>query len=415
VKLLWPLLFLASAACVPPAGEDVQPQPAVATQEAAGPAISGQAVAEQNAAFGVELYKQLSGAPGNLFVSPISIAGAFGPAAAGAQGETRSAIDAAMRFGSGAGLHPALGGLLRDLEGPREGATLSIANALWVKQGFALKPEFARIGREDYAARVEEVDFERAPAAAAKRINSWVSEETKGRIKDLISADSLDGYTRLVITNAVYFLADWQTPFNAGATRTEPFFGPAGETRQVPLMRRRNHFRYFETSAFQAIDLPYKDERLSMSVFLPRARGGLGGFETQLSAERLKDWLGQLDREQPREVILFLPKLKIEEKYDLIPPLRTMGMGIAFTDKANFRGIAEEDMLISQVLHKTFLRIDEKGTEAAAATGIEIQTTSAPISEPPTFRADHPFFLVIRDKTSGAILFMGRIVAPGPV
>lgn len=393
--------------------------PAAATiaeqkQAAQPPRIASQTVAQGNAAFGVELYKRLSKQDGNVFISPISVAGAFGPVAAGAQGETRTAIDQTMRFPAGPALHPALGRMLKELERKREGVTLSIANALWVKKEFALKPAFRSIARESYDAEVEAVDFERAPKAAETRINGWVAEETRGRIKGIVSADNFDRYTRLVITNAVYFLGDWATPFPVSQTKEQPFYGPRGATRQIPLMHDRETVRFFETDSFQAIDLPYRDPALSMSLFLPKARDGLSDFEGQLSEEALREWLGKLDQASPRTVLIHLPKLKIEETYDLLPPLGEMGMGIAFTEGANLRGIADEPLMVSRVTQKTFLRMDEKGTEAVAVTGIEVVATGLRIEKPPVFRADHPFFLVIREKTSGAILFMGRIVAPKP-
>lgn len=408
------LAALLAAACAAPApAPETEPAAAAAAADTSGAPQTQREVAAGNAAFGVDLYKRLAAEPGNVFVSPISIAGAFGPVAAGAEGETLAAVRGAMRFGSGPGLHPALGGLLRGLEREREGATLSIANALWAMEGFEMKPAFGRIGREDYGAAVETLDFRRSEESA-KRINDWVKTETRGRIPSLIEPSSLDEMTRLVITNAVYFLGDWARPFNPSATRPEPFHSPGG-ARQVPLMYRPGDYRYFETDGFQAVDLPYKDESLSMSVFLPRARNGMAAFEAGLDDARLREWLARLDAESPREVRLRLPRLKVEESYQLVAPLRAMGMGIAFTpNQANFRGIADADLFISQVVHKTFLRIDETGTEAAAATGVEIQATSAPAVPPVEFRADRPFFLVIREKGSGAILFMGRVEAPDP-
>jgi serine protease inhibitor len=404
------LSVLFAISCAP--AEQRTPEPTVETESPAAAPAAAAGVAEGNGDFGVTLYRQLAGEPGNLFVSPVSIAGAFGPVAAGARGETLAAIERAMRFPAGAGLHPALGGLLRDLEREREGATLSVANALWVMEGFPLKPEFARIGQQDYGAAIEHLDFRRGAQAAA-RINGWVKEETRGRIPTLIDPGSLDGDTALVVTNAVYFLGDWTTPFNASNTREQPFHLPGGATKPIPLMYRKTGFRYFETGSFQAVDLPYKDERLAMSVFLPKAREGLPALEAELTGARLREWLGRLDRETPREVRLHLPKLRIEEDYQLVGPLAAMGMGIAFDpNRADFRAIADADLFISQVVHKTFLRIDEKGTEAAAATGVEVEVVSAPIEPPVVFRADHPFFLVIRDKPSGAILFLGRIVSP---
>lgn len=161
----------------------------------------------------------------------------------------------------------------------------------------------------------------------------------------------------------------------------------------------------------QAIDLPYRGDRLSMTVILPRTRGGLSDVEAQLSAN-LAGWLIALDEEEPRRVLLYLPKTETALSYDLIPQLTMLGMGIAFADGADFRGIADAPLAIGQVVHKTFLRIDEKGTEAAAATGIAVEPTSAPVTPPPTFRADHPFLFLIRDKETGAILFLGRINRP---
>lgn len=415
MKAIVAFALLLAAACAAPV-----PPGATASGGASGPEASSTApvttaaVARGNADFGVALYKSLAEEPGNVFLSPISIAGAFGPVSAGARQETLAEIARALRLpaGGGAGLHPALGGLLRDLEREREGARLSIANALWVQQGFSLKAPFETIARDAYDARVELLDFERSEEAAA-RINNWVKDETRGRIPNLIAPDSLNGDTALVVTNAVYFLGDWTTPFNASNTRDEPFYLQGGGVRQVPLMYRKDRFRYLETGTFQAIDLPYKDERLSMSLFLPKRRDGLAGFEAELSDAELRGWLERLDAAQPREVRLHLPKLKIEQNYDLVPPLRALGIKIAFTrNRADFRGIAEANLFISQVIHKTFLRVDEKGTEAAAATGIEIEITGAPAVPPIVFRADHPFFFVIREKTSGAILFLGRITAP---
>lgn len=413
-ECLWTLALVLLSACSPavPAAE-TPPAPPVVT--AGDPAISS-SVAAGNAAFGVALYQLLAREPGNVFVSPVSLAGAFGPVVAGAQGDTRAAIAATLQFpgGGGASLHPALGGLLRDLERADEGATLSIANALWVAKDFSLKPDFGSVARDAYDAKVDTLDFARAPGPSADRINAWVKEETRGRITKLIAADTLDEYTALIVTNAVYFLGDWAVPFNASNTVAQPFHLAGGATRAVPLMYRKGGYRYFETDDFQAIDLPYKDARLSMSILLPRAPGGLPALEAEVSAAKLGEWLGRLDREQPREVRLHLPKLKIEEDYQLVEPLRALGMGIAFTDKADFRGIADADLAIGQVVHKSFLRIDEKGTEAAAATGVEIEVTSAPRIQPPVFRADRPFFLVIREKPSGALLFLGRIASPGP-
>lgn len=403
-----------AAGCSPPAEQERTGKAEVEPAQPPAPinpAFVG-SIAEGNRAFGLGLYQQLATRPGNLFISPISIAGAFGPVVAGAEGETRSVIARALRFPDDGGvtLHPQLGGLLRGLERDGNGTTVSIANALWVQQGFNVKPAFARTARENYGAASETLDFVSAPAPAAARINAWVSDETRGRIPTLFSPDAFTDLTRLVVTNAVYFLGDWAEPFRRSATTPQPFFLLEGGARQVPLMSRQGQYRTFWNETFTAIDLPYKDERLSMTVFLPHARAGLPAFEAGLTPERLTEWLSKLDAADPGKTQLYLPRVEITEGYDLEMPLRAMGMGLAFTrGKANFRGIADADLYISKVAHKTFVRMDEKGTEAAAATGVVISTVSAPLP----FRADHPFFFLLRDKTSGAILFMGRIADPG--
>lgn len=375
--------------------------------------VTTQTVADGGNRFGIDLYRQIGDKDGNLLISPVSIYGAFGPVTAGARGPTRDAIVQALRLPNGeASLHPALGGLLRDLERSEEGTTLAIANALWVQQGFSLDPTFVAVARDDYRAATEQLDFQRAPDIAVARINDWVSDRTAKRIPRLLSRDAINADTRLIVTNAVYFLGDWAVPFNGSNTSDQPFYMLGGETRPVPLMFQKSRFRYLETNDFQAIDLPYKNERLSMTVLLPKQRGALRSLEGQLTDARLVEWLQRLDASDPQTVRLHLPKLQMAVDYDLGQPLMAMGMGLAFNQQADLSGIASADLRIAKVIHKTFLRIDEKGTEAAAATGISVEVTSAPIVQPPTFRADHPFVVVIRDHQTGAILFLGRVENP---
>lgn len=406
MKSVLPIAALLVAACAPV----TEP---VGISDAAGPDVRTEGVAEAGNSFGLDLYQRLAAEQGDTLISPVSILGAFGVVTAGARGETREAIGRALRLpADDARLHADLGGMLRDLERSGEGTTLNVANALWVQQDFAIKPDFARVAESDYGATAEPLDFVNAPDAAAGRINAWVAQRTNDRISELISRDAITQDTRLVITNAVYFLGDWRSPFNASNTSDQPFHLAAGGTRTLPLMHQTGSFRYSETERFQAIDLPYQDERLSMTVLLPRARDGLASLEAELDDAALGDWLAGLDAGEPRRVRVYLPKVRMEVSYDLIPALRAMGMGVAFGSGADFTGIADAPLAISHVVHKTFLRIDEKGTEAAAATGIAIEVTSAPIDPPPTFRADHPFLFMIRDRETGAILFLGRVSEP---
>lgn len=364
-------------------------------------------------ALGIRLYDQLRVADDNVVISPVSLLGAFGVVSAGARGETRMAILNSLGLPHSDTLNTDLGGLLRMLEVEDGATTLSVANAVWVQRDFTLNSAFVQTAERDYGAQARAVDFQRSPRQAADEINAWVSEETRSRIPELITASSINDATRLIVTNAVYFMGDWLQPFNASSTNEQPFRLADGSTTPIPLMFQRGSFRLLETDQFQAIDLPYEGARLSMTVLLPREPIGLPALEAGLDAG-LQGWLTRLDAEQPRSVRLYLPKIETALSYELVPQLAALGMGVAFTPAADFRGIADAPLAIGQVVHKTFLRIDEKGTEAAAATGIAIEVTSAPVTPPPTFRADHPFLFLIRDRETGAVLFLGRISRPEP-
>lgn len=405
-----PLAALALSACAT-TPVDTSTHPPTASQlggeTASIPAdLSGRAV-------GVRLYDQLRAVDDNVVISPVSLMGAFGVVSSGARGETRTAILNSLGLPQADTLNADLGGLLRMLEVEDGATTLSVANAVWVQRDFTLNPAFVQTAERDYGAQARTVDFQRSPQQAADEINAWVSEETRTRIPELITASSINDATRLIVTNAVYFLGDWLHPFTASSTSEETFRLADGSTTPIPLMFQRGSFRLLETDQFQAIDLPYDNARLSMTVLLPRKPNDLRALEAGLDAG-LQGWLARLDAEQPRTVQLYLPKIETGLSYELVPQLTTLGMGVAFTPAADFRGIADAPLAIGQVVHKTFLRIDEKGTEAAAATGIAIEVTSAPATPPPTFRADHPFLFLIRDRETGAVLFLGRISRPEP-
>jgi serpin B len=418
VSKLWLCLSLGLAACTALAPADSPPR----SDPVAGPSAVAEdgettvaEVARGNRAFALSLYRVLAAEePGNLFFSPLSIATAFGPVTAGAAGETRSAIARALHFPvAGPGLHPALAGLSRALAREGDGATLVIANALWVKHGFEILPAFRETARRDYGAQLVSLDFGRNPSGAANAINAWVNERTRRRIPQLVDASGFDETTRLVVTNAVYFLADWQAQFRAGATAPGPFRLGDGSSVQAPMMRQQHPFRHHDGGSFTAIDLPYRDPRLMMTVLLPKTVDGLPALERDLDAARLDRTLSALDAAEPVQVDLMLPKLELRTTYELGAPLAALGMGIAFTNRADFTGItAAEPLAIDSVVHKTFLRVDEKGTEAAAATAVEIVATSAPAPPRLRFHADHPFLFLLRDRETGAILFLGRIVRP---
>lgn len=379
---------------------------------AAGPPIAEAPLSAGAAsnALAVDLYRQLNGKPGNLVVSPASLAGAMAPVALGARGETRAQIDRALHFSPGDPTE-AIGADFAALTGRQEGARVDIANALWVQAGFAVKPTFVAAAKRNLGAAVASLDFVQSQAAAA-RINRWASDNTAGRIPTIVSADSLGPATRLVVTNAVFLLADWELPFKAENTSDAPFTSNGGKAMSVRMMRQHGSFRFIARDGVKAIALPYRGGRLDMVAILPDAAGGMPGLERRLDARWLATMTAALDASALQAVELALPKLKTESEYQLAGPLTAMGMGKAFSDRAEFGGIADAPLSISQVIQKTFLKIDEKGTEAAAVTSATIVVTGMQINREQTFIADHPFLLLIRDRPTGQILFIGRIEAP---
>ena len=303
-------------------------------------------------------------------------------------------------------------GLLKP-RGEKPGYQLSVANALWGQEGYKFLDPFLHITQTHYDGGLRPVNFG-ASEAARKRINTWVEEQTHGKIQDLIPKGLLDSLTRLVLTNAIYFKGDWLSQFDKKQTKDEPFTLGDGKTVQAPMMHQTAKFGYMETPLFQAVELPYVGRDLSMTIFLPRARDGLPALEKALTAAKLAQWLRGTRR--PRKVILSMPKFKMNCNVPLNTVLQAMGMRDAFVPgKANFDGMngGTEDLYIKAVLHKAFVDVNEEGTEAAAATAVVVTARSAMRPRPPVvFKADHPFLFVIRHRPTGSLLFMGRVADP---
>lgn len=270
----------------------------------------------------------------------------------------------------------------------------------------SLREEYLGIVKEFYLGEAKEVDFQGNPAEAAREINEWVEEQTNGRIKDIVSG--LSPLTRLVITNAVYFKANWSSRFRASDTRNETFHAPNG-TVIVPMMHQTGEFPYFENDDLQALELPYEGERLGMLIILPK-EGKFEKVEGNLSAGSIENILKNMREEK---VKVALPKFRFEASYKLRDVLMDMGMKRAFL-VPDFSGISNgENLAIEDVVHKSFISVAENGTEAAAATAVTL-TMNAPMQEkePKIFKADHPFIFFIYDRETGTILFMGRMMNP---
>jgi serpin B len=385
------------------------------TRAAEGAEADRAAIVNGNNEFGLDLYARLRATRGNVFFSPYSLSCALGMAYAGARGETADEMAKALRFSLPPGrVHPAFGSLIRAINAPgtKRANELSTANALWSQKGQSFADAFQRIARDSYGAAVEELDFQRATETARRTINAWVEKQTQDKIVDLIREGVLKPDTILVLTNAIYFKGDWMSPFPTGATQPGDFaVDAAGRVSGVPLMRQTSVYRYLEGDGFQALELPYRANELSMIVVLPRDVDGLEALERTLTVARVDDWLVRM---VSQEVAVVLPRFKVTAEFRLEQPLQALGMRQAFSRAhANFSGMLQPPrrIVVDAVIHKAYVDVSEKGTEAAAATAIGMRLASAR-STAPVFRADHPFLFLIRDQATGSILFAGRLVNP---
>lgn len=348
--------------------------------------------------FAFKLYDQLSEAEGNLFFSPASIEAALAMTAEGASGETLKQFENLLPQRSD---FPMVG----------KNVTLENANAIWVDKTFPILGTFETAVTEKHQANIRPADFIRQPDAERRKINEWVEQKTRDKIKDLLPDGSVNTMTRLLLVNAIYFKGDWLHAFDPKQTSNAPFQTLENGEVEVPMMQlRKRRFVYGENDCFQTLELPYEGKEVSMLLVLPRRKNGLAHIEECFEPGKLAICTQEMRK---REVNIFLPKFKVESTFASIKRnLAALGLPDAFDAQlANFSGISEQPLFISDVVHKAFVEVNEEGTEAAAATGIIMRTTS--IGPPPkTFRADHPFIFLIRETASGKILFMGRICDP---
>jgi serpin B len=375
------------------------------------------ALVSGNAHFALDLYHLLREQEGNLFYSPYSISAALAMTYAGARGQTESQMARALHFDlpqkdlheSFALLAGELASRGQDAAGKDgEGFRLNVANALWLQQGFDLLPDYLATVESAYAAGPRPVDFEGAPEEARVTINDWVAGETQDRITDLIPPGVISALTRLVLTNAIYFNAAWAMPFEKALTTDEIFTLLDGEQVSVPMMRQTESLPYTSGDGYQAVLLPYDAEGLAMVILLPD-EGRFEAFEGSLDGARLAEIEAGLGRQQ---VALSMPRFEFESQFRLSRALASLGMEEAFTAAADFSGMTgSRDLFISEVVHKAFVSVDEEGTEAAAATAVIMDLTSAP-AEVVEMTVDRPFLFLIRDVHTGALLFLGRVVDP---
>jgi serpin B len=369
-------------------------------------------LAQANQAFAIDLYQQLRKADGNLFFSPFSISVALAMTCAGARGETEAQMARVLHFAqTGEGLHSAFAELQAGLAQAEAqgGIQLKIANSLWPQAGYPFLAEFIARIEAHYGVSVTPVNYHEAEAAR-QTINTWVETKTENKITNLIPSGIFNDLTRLTLVNAIYFKGNWADQFDARATRQADFWSPGGRV-SAPMMNRTDEYPYAENESLQILELPYAGNDLSMWILLPKERDGLTQLESQMTPALLDELAAAM---WERKVIVSLSKFKAEAAFRLDDALKALGMTDAFDDKANFAGMNGDpaDLFISAALHKAYIEVNEEGSEAAAATAIVMQSRSMTPNRPPVFRADHPFLFLIREKRTGSILFMGRLVDP---
>jgi len=363
--------------------------------------------------FAADSYRQLAKGSGNLILSPLCISTALSMLLEGARGSTATSIAAVLHQPyPNSGYAAAVAALAANLtaSGNKDANQLSMANGLWVERGFPLETAFESTLRDLYHAPVTPMPFSTDPESARDRINAWTAQQTKDKIRDLFGPGTIKTDTRLVLASAIYFYGKWQFPFPPAGTRPEPFLLAAGGTVETSFMHQKAEFRYAETSSAQILEMKYAGTPLVFDIVLPKAKDGLAAFEKSLSAGTFAEWPGML---APATVDVAIPKFRAESSFSLNGMLSQSGMADAFSRAADFSGInGRRDLEVSAAVHKAFVDVSEKGTEAAAATGFAVHAMATRRERRIVFRADHPFAFFLRDIASGAILFEGRLVEP---
>lgn len=379
------------------------------------------AIAKSNNAFAPELWGVLRAAKGNLAVSPASITTALAMTWGGARGDTADEMKKVLHFeGAPDDVLSSAGGLLRAWNTGTGPMTLRAANRLFGETSYSFEKSFLDRTQSVFGAPLEGVDFIKNAEVARKKINGWVAHETQDRIKELVPPKGVDESTRLVLVNAIYFKGQWAEPFQEAATRPAPFFvAQAQKPGSVATMHRSDSFGFAARDGVKVLEVPYQGSEASMVFVLPDEPYGLEAVEQKLTGATIEGWTRGLQHQQ---VNVALPRFQIDppSSISLSDALQALGMKRAFArGAADFTGIAsprnpEERLYIGNVFHKAFVKLDEKGTEAAAATAVVMALEGAvmPTEPPREFKADHPFLFFLRDTRSGMILFMGRVADP---
>lgn len=396
-----------ATAIPPPAPKNSVAQAIASTPEKEAPLPPSPEAAPSSAAFTWKAYTALRGTSENYVFSGTSLRLALAMAAAGARGVTKTEMTNVL----GAGAE-------NELErphqtSPNDRTTLRIANRLWADESVKMRAEYADAVKAQFGADVQILPMRADGEAARGKINTWVKDETAGKIIDLLPKGSIQAASRLVVTNAVYFKASWQSPFAVSATKEAPFTDDAGKKTKVPTMHRDGVLRAAELPDAKLVELDYKDSDFVMTLLVPNETNGLPKAEAALSAGTFETSLGALKLQR---VSLSLPRFKLRAGGNVSSALQKLGIHAAFSrTQADFSGMLQagaEPLMLDSVFHDAFVAVDEHGTEAAAATALVMSVLGMPLGKPLEIKADHPFLFAIRNRKSGQVLFLGRVGRP---
>ncbi len=344
----------------------------------------------------------------NIFISPMSISLALGMTYNGAEGTTEAAMREVLNYGERENIeiNEFYKSLIDNLTALDTSVVMKIANSIWFRENYQLKQEFLELNQKYFDSRVEGINLDAEESIDI--INNWVSEKTNGKITEIISYPVRPNIMMYLI-NAIYFKGTWTSEFDPERTRPMPFNVTAEKDTTVDMMYQKEEFRIFEGEDFHAVELPYGDKSFAMTAILPAEDKTPNDIISGMTSENWGNWNDSMHKE---EIMLYLPKFKMRYSKTMNDILSSMGMGVAFGMDADFKGMEPEgELFISRVLHKTFVQVDEEGTEAAAVTAVEMMTKAAP-ERPKEIRFDRPFLFVIHEKITGAIIFMGKIMQP---
>lgn len=369
-----------------------------------------QKVVEANNKFAFDLYSELNKGSGNIFYSPYSISAALAMTYEGARGETAKEIKSVFNFPENEILRPNFASVYNNLNEDNGEYELKTGNALWLQKDYPFIKEFVETVEDYYGGKAAELDFVKDSEGSREIINSFIEEQTNDKIKDLIPPGTLSDLTRMVLTNAIYFKGTWEWEFDKTETEERNFKITPENVIKTPMMfmePEKTDFNYADTGDLQILELPYKGEKISMLILLPTE-----DLESvTLNSEKLNGYKSKM-KETSLDAI-YIPKFEFDTKYFMGGTLRSLGMPTAFSSDADFSGMTlKEKLFISEVIHQAYVKVDEEGTEAAAATAVIMDTAAVGPTERRIFNADHPFVFIIQEKETGNILFLGKVADP---